>query len=309
MKSIIITLMLALVSFLAFTQNVIIFQPGPGQNDGSDEGGLNGGKESFIYDEQYSVNYGNNTIYASNPISTCNFTNLRAFIKFDVSSLPEQVDSVFLCLYLLAYNNYCYANCDNSFDLRYVTTAWNEMDINWNNQPPAGDPFSDTVRIAFPFGGGMLKLNITEAYRNWKSGAVDNQGFMINPLDGWCNNACVSFAGYSSDYADDTTMRPYLEIFSYQPGGIEINGAVTNMTAFPNPADELFSLQITSTIPEEFTLRIFDITCKERIRKTIAAQAGFNLFTIPVSNLPTGAYVYTLTGNKGSASGRFLVAH
>lgn len=230
MKNILLAFAIFTLAQVAFSQTIIRFSPGPGKNDGSDEGGLNAGKDAFVYDEQYTTNYGTSTIVITNPISTCNQTNVQAFLKFDLSTLPENVDSVFLGFYMHAYNNYCYSNCDNNFDLRYITSPWNELTLNWNNKPPAGVPFSDTIRITFPYNGGWLRFNITDAYKSWKSGTITNEGFTIFPIDGFCNNACVSFATFSSDYTDDTTSRPYLEIFTGELSALsETNGFICNV--------------------------------------------------------------------------------
>lgn len=78
-----------LLSALALAQTPIIFQPGPGLNDGTDEGGLNGGKDVYTWDEQFSSNFGTATQCGSSPISTCNQTNRRGYIKFDLSTLPS----------------------------------------------------------------------------------------------------------------------------------------------------------------------------------------------------------------------------
>jgi len=159
--------LLTMTAGICFPQHVMTFCPGPGLNDGSDEGGLNGGKDAYVYDELNTTNFGAQVYIATNPVSTCNLTNLQAYIKFDVSSLPSEVDSVFLWFYNWPYNVNCYSNCDNTFDLRFVTSEWNEMTLNWDNRPASGDPFSDTVRITFPYDGGPIRLDITHAYVTW----------------------------------------------------------------------------------------------------------------------------------------------
>lgn len=311
MKTILLAFTMLTLVHVAFSQSIIRFSPGPGKNDGSDEGGLTSGKDAFVYDEQYATNYGTSTVFVTSPISTCNQTNLRAFVKFDLSSLPESVDSVFLGFYMHAYTNYCYSNCDNTFDLRFITSWWDELTLNWNNMPAAGIPFSDTVRITFPYFGGWLRFNITDAYKAWKSGSVVNEGFTIFPIDGWCNNASVSFATYSSDFVDDTTSRPYLEIFTGELSAInETKGFISNVSAFPNPAHDDLTIEFATKKPEKCTLEIIDYSGKIVENRSFTSVAtGTNLIRIPVTNYKTGVYVYRICSQYGYATGRFIVNH
>lgn len=310
MKSFVITFLLVITAWLAFPQNVIRFCPGPGLNDGTDEGSLYAGKDAFVYDEQYQVNYGTSTMFATNPLSYCNLTNLRAFLKFDVTSLPADVDSVFLCFMMYPYNNYCYSNCDNTFDLRYIITPWNEVTLNWSNMPAVGAPFSDTVRISFPYNGGKLRLNISNAYQEWKNGSVENDGFTIYPLDGDCNNACVSFAGYSSDFTDDTTYRPSLEIYTNQGVGVaDVTKNNPVVIASPNPSQEKLTIQIVTIKPAEFELSIYDFSGKLVESCPVMATTGIlNMVNINVSDYKPGVYIYQLYSAEGHATGRFVVS-
>lgn len=301
---------LFLIVYASTAQNVLIFQPDAGKNDGTDEGGLHGGKDSFVYDEQYLTNYGTSVVFASNPISTCNLTNLLGYIKFDVSNLPADVDSVFVIFMMYQYVNYCYSNCDNNFDLRYVTTPWDEVQLNWNNKPASGEPFSDTVRITFPYLGGPLKLDITQAYKAWKSGTVVNEGFTIYPLDGWCNNACVSFCPYSSDHTDDTTYRPYLEIYYGSSNGMkEESGIFSALSLYPNPACDVLNVYFNSEKPTGYTVSVFD--CNGRLISEFynTTSGKYTQTRIDVNDYASGLYLLQLKSNAGEAKSKFMVLH
>lgn len=299
-----------LIVCASVAQNVIIFQPGAGKNDGSDEGTLNGGKDSFVYDEQYLANYGTSAVFASNPLSTCNYTNLLGFIKFDISTLPSTVDSVFVGFMMGSYLNYCYSNCDNTFDLRYITSPWDEMQINWNNKPAAGEPFSDTVRISFPYQGGLLKLDITKAYKAWKSETVVNEGFTIYPLDGWCNNACVSFCPWSSDCTTDTTFRPYLEIYYGSSNGIkEESGIFSALSLYPNPAKDILNVYFNSEMPTRYTVSVFDYNGRLISKFNNTTSGKYTQTCIDVSDYASGLYVLQLKSNNGEAKSKFMVMH
>ncbi len=87
MKKALLILLLA-VGSLVFAQNPIIFMPDAGLNDGSDEGGLNGGKETYVFDGDPNTNNGAVNAFYSLPISTCNNTNYLGMIQFDLTTLP-----------------------------------------------------------------------------------------------------------------------------------------------------------------------------------------------------------------------------
>lgn len=307
MKRFFFLIMAVSIVTASFSQSVMTFRPGPGLNDGTDEGGLNGGKDSFVYDEQYNVNYGTQIYVATNPISTCNLTNLQAYMKFDVTSLPGEVDSVFVWFYNFAYNVNCYSNCDNTFDLRYVESEWNEMTLTWENRPASGLPFSDTVRITFPYNGGPVRLDVTEAYRLWRAGNTPNYGFTIYPLDGWCNNACVSFAPYSSDEVEET-RRPYLEIFYHYAGVADQQPGLSMVSVFPNPAVRELNLMCFTPRPQYLTLKISDHTGKIVESLNLEALTGTNTFQVDISSLAPGIYAYQLIGREDQAGGKFIVA-
>ena len=267
MKKIILTIAVTLIAGIVLSQSVITFCPGPGLNDGTDEGGLNGGKDSFVFDDQNTTNFGTANYAATN-----------------------------------------YSNCDNTFDLRYVTSEWNEMTINWDNKPAAGDPFSDTVRITFPYYGGPLRLNITSAYLSWKSGAIANHGFTIFPLDGNCNNACVSFASSSSDEAD-TLKRPYLVIYTHQASGLkDVNGNFSEIATYPNPAKDKLNIIFSVSKQKELTLAIYDFSGKViETRKVNRSSTKTNFLQINTSDYSPGLYLYRISNSEGNATGRFVV--
>jgi hypothetical protein len=296
-----------LLAVAAFPQSVMTFCPGPGLNDGTDEGGVNSGKDTFVYDELYTTNYGSSVYISTNPISTCNLTNLQAYLKFDVSGLPEDVDSVFLWVNNFPYNINCYSNCDNTFDFRFVTDPWNEMTMTWENKPASGEPFSDIIRITFPYNGGPMRIDFTHAYNAWRSGEIPNHGFTIFPLDGFCNNACVSFSPASSDH-EDMEMRPYLEIYYSNLAIHENPDSFFDVRAFPNPATDELRLEFNIATQEAGRLVIHDHLGRtvQEMDITVPAIAGQGV-RVNVSTLSPGFYCYRLMAPSGSTSGKFIV--
>ena len=116
MKQILYSLAFLLItSHAAFAQDTIIFRPGPGANDSTDQGGLTGGKDVWVYEGDPASNFGTTPYIEALPISNCNATHTSAFIQFDLSTLPANVDSAFVVFNHYSHTTYCYSGCDANF--------------------------------------------------------------------------------------------------------------------------------------------------------------------------------------------------
>jgi|GEM_PF-1634236 len=211
-RTVVLIAFLVLGMCQVLAQSPIIFRPGPGLNDGTDQGGIAGGKDAFVYQGATTTNYGDDPQLVALPISDCNATHFVGYIQFDLTSLPAVVDSVFVVFKHYPETSYCYSGCNADFYFARVLAPWNEMTINYDNQPAHDTAFYGPVNISFPNDFGERAYNITSAYNLWKSGTVQNYGMAIYSTTITCNNAAISFDVHSSD---DTANRPYLKIYSH----------------------------------------------------------------------------------------------
>lgn len=187
----------------------IIFQPSPGLNNGGDDGSINAGKDSFFYNCSGGWSGTMNLIegYAR---STCNACSAKAYIKFNIDTLPDQVESVFFGVTHLPHTNYCYSMCDADFYFFPVLSYWNEVEL--PNTPPAeGDSYFGPIRIRFPNNFGAKEYDTTSIYRLWKNKSILNNGIVVYSNATGCNNASVRCMVYSSD-DDVVSRRPYLKV-------------------------------------------------------------------------------------------------
>ncbi len=295
-------LCLSLVSTLTLAQTPIIFQPGPGLNDGTDEGGLNSGKDTWIYDGDAGTNFGAHEWCYSTPQTTCNSTNVHGLLKFDVSSLPLAVDSVVLAVDFMDQTNYCYSNCQATFSFNYVDEPWDEMTTTWNAQPLTSDAFAGPFPVAFPEVGGERHYNVTDAYLAWRTGSRPNHGFAILPLDGSCNNAAILFAFYSSD--DTTVAHEPVRLLVYEnTSGLAEDPVWHGLLVAPNPATETVFVDVPSTIG---TIRMDLLDGSGRAvlqqRPTLAQRS-----TVPLHALDAGVYVLRFTSEDHGTVTRRLV--
>lgn len=300
------TLVYAIIGSFSFhcatAQTPIVLQPGPGLNDGTDEGGANGGKDTWVYDGDPAMNYGGNAVCYSMPLTSCNNTNVRGFLKFDVSGLPAAVDSVVLAVDFVDQTNYCYSNCQASFSFNYVDVAWDEMAMTWNDQPLPGDAFAGPFSVAFPEVGGERHYDVTDAYLAWRSGSRANHGFTIVPMDGSCNNAAIFFGFYSSD--DTTAAHEPVRLLVYENTiGLAEHAAWTGLRIMPNPATDAAVINVPATIGAT-RLDLLDGTGR------IILQQGISLAqrtTVPMESLDAGSYLVRLTSDQYGTVTRRLV--
>lgn len=296
--------LLLFISATAFAQPPIIFRPGPGNNDGTDEGGLTGGKDAFVYEGNPSGNYGDNAVFQALPVSNCNQTHAEAFLQFDLSTLPENVESVHLGVKHASHTTYCYSGCAADFYFAILTAAWDEMTINYNNFPARGADIYGPVSISFPNDFGTMEYDITDAYNAWKSETIPNYGFTIYSLTVDCNNAAVFFMGSSSDDTEEAN-RPYLKIVESSVG-IDKGAQTTHCRVFPSPASDALNVVFTLGSPQTVNFTLTDLAGRTVYATEKMLNSGEQKINLSLANLQAGMLLYTLTTTEGSISGKVL---
>lgn len=304
MKPIILLLIMTMTSFQLTSQTqTIIFQPGPGLNDGFDDGSIEKGKDGYTYLDNPNTNYGTGNSITTLPISTCNDAEVWAYIQFNLDSLPDYwiVDSVLFGVTHFEHTGYCYSNCVADFYFHRLLAPWDEMDLTYNNAPSYDSAsFFGPLNITFPNNFGTMEYDITQMYKDWKSGLYPNYGFTIQSPTVGCNNAAVMFNVRSSD---DTTalFRPYLKVV-YTPTGQGISDDVL-LKLSTHQSGENLSVMISGP-SDEYALQIFDLTGRINFREHIACNR-WNI--IPITNFSKGIYLINVHSNNGTITRKVLV--
>ncbi len=288
-------------------QTPIIFKPGPGLNDGTDEGGADGGKDVYIGNWD-NITHGIEAGFATNPISDCNNTNQISLLKFDVSSLPAEVDSVLMVIHHFDPQAYCYSNCIADFHFTAVTEPWSETTITYTSPPAiATTPFYSFINLNWDDSLKIKEYNITDVYRDWRDGTIPNHGFEIYSTTVGCNNACVYVGGYTSD---DTTnageYRPYLKIYVNTIGIESMLAKDMGLQCYPNPATNQATLEFTLNAMQNIIFELVDVTGRLMITREYAMTAGLNRITIPLSDVNAGLYYYRIKTNVGEVAGKLI---
>jgi hypothetical protein len=312
-KQLYLLLITLCASFSAFSQidSVIIFRPGPGLNDSTDQGGVNGGKDAFVHESYPVDNFGTSPGLGATPISDCNQTHMQSFIQFDLGTLPDTVDSVFVGFQFLDQITYCISNCVADFYFAAITQEWYEQTVAYGNKPSYDTAFYGPITISFPDSAGNGEFNITNMYNLWKSGTVTNYGFAIYSTTIGCNNACIMFYPYSSDDTTDTMNRPYLKVHFTADTTSSTNIGKTvaeqiGLKAYPNPATNELNLTFTTHEAETVSYVITDMTGRTMINEKKQVSAGKQQISIPTNKLAPGMYCYRLSTKDGTVNQKFI---
>ena len=94
-------------------------------------------------------------------------------------------------------------------------------------------------------------------------------------------------------------------VFNY-PVGITENIEILQAIAYPVPSKDNLNFTVNSKDDQEVILQISSIDGKVLINKQITLSAGINNFTVSVSDLPAGNYIYTFTTNDQQFSKSFI---
>ncbi len=293
-----ILVLFALFSFVAISINAqtpIIYQPGPGLNDGTDEGGINGGKDAFVGDWD-NLNHGIDVAWTASPISNCNNTTWFSYMKFDVNSLPSNVDSVILVFHHLNPSAYCYSNCNADFHFARVLDVWSEIALNFTTLPAKDTDFYSRLSLNWDDTLGIGRYDITSTYNLWRNEVVPNNGFAIYSSTVGCNNACVYFSGWASD---DTAIwrRPYLEVYEATSGIINEN-INSEIKIFPNPVSDSQTISFTNNKSESAEIQLLNINGSVLFSEYKKLSDGINQLNFTTQHLQSGIYILRIQTNE-----------
>ena len=133
------------------------------------------------------------------------FDTRRAFIKFDLTGLPSNVNSA--ALWLMPGTA---SSPAPYIDAWRIDAAWDKSTVTWNSQPAATKlGWLPPVQV-----GSWWGQNITAQYQAWKSAPTTNNGMRFDlywPGDYWTTFRSSRYADFATDpYADG--KRPMLQL-------------------------------------------------------------------------------------------------
>ena len=190
-------------------------QPGPGLNNGTDDGSLNQGKDRASYGDPSGASTVLPLYY-----SPCNIGYQPGYLQFATTGLPTQgVTKAQIQVYAKVFFNgagWPWQIRQILLNARRVTAPWTETTLPASVAPAV----LASNRIATVGGGsagfvefeGWLSFDVTALYQDWVNGTVPNYGIQLAIDTSYCANG-DEFYVYSSDYATPS-LRPKLVLES-----------------------------------------------------------------------------------------------
>ena len=153
--------------------------------------------------------------------------NAQGLIRFDIPSILDGTTVTDATLGLYLYSSF--VDPGTKINIHKVTSSWDESTELPNAPLYDSIPllsFAPLEHVGEPdYMGGKapywVELDITGAFTNWLNGTWDNYGILLEIAG---NETTVLF--YSSDYTNDATLRPKVEIDYSAATPTPIPGAV-----------------------------------------------------------------------------------
>lgn len=234
------------------------FQPSAGLNDGTDDGSVSKGMDTYVSGTKYGDSGSNFGDSAELTFDYYWDYNGYPLLKFDVSTLPSNITSAKLYLYSTA--NCGGGSCPNmDWTVNAIASPWNEMTATWNANPTLSGSYGTLNIPASPSAlnesghAQWVSVDITTLYNGWKNGTIPNYGVGFTRLgsawDGgvWFNNVA------SSDY-EIASLRPKLVIeggfpqADTQPPIITVPAPITIETTSPTGTTVTYEVSATDNV-------------------------------------------------------------
>ena len=106
-----------------------------------------------------------------------------------------------------------------------------------------------------------------------------------------------------------------VKIYETKPCSSLLNGlepeseSAPQVLASPNPAHQQLNLQLDYFPPGQYQVQVLDLLGKKIYSKNINHDLGSPVLDFPVSDLPSGMYIYQVKGKSLQQSGKFMVEH
>ncbi len=202
-----------------------------------------------------------------------------------------------------------------------MVTNVNYFDI-WNSL--GGDPLTDNpIGISYDIKG---HVSATSSDPAWISFVFKQNGNIIHSVgDNFNANSGLSATTFTHKYyplnmsqtpdtiafAAGSSMEPgdYIILDNMMleyPAGVTENIEVRELKAFPVPAKDLINLKINARKAEYVQVSLTDENGRRVYNKTFDLHRGNNIVKIPLTNLPAGMYIYTISDSTGDFSKKII---
>jgi len=213
----------------------------------------------------------------------------RTLVKFDLSSIPQGTPVISAVFHIFMYNQ---AGTDFDVDIHGVLMPWQEMDVNWNNQP-----IHDTDIVAtLPYQGyDWWHFDIASLVQQWINDPPNNHGFKMKFRIEQYPDSLGRVAVF---YSRDTSLnQPHLDL------ALAVEEHQTNelktLSLAPNPASRSTTLKMNSQYNGSSRIALYDV--QGRLIRIICEDAkliGGHELPIDIRMIPVGIYFLKINTNN-----------
>lgn len=261
------------------------------------------GKDAVVFSNNANRNYGDvESLTAYTWTNSGNLGVKRFYLQFDLSTIPAnaKIDSAFLHFYynpVDSYEGFDFHSGDNVFQIKRVTSPWEEDSITWNKQPNNSNQNHVLVPRYIDSNQNYV-VNVTDLtfdmHTNGNFGYVVRMENEVN----YYRSVLLS----SSDHPN-ASLHPELRIVYSVSTGINDNQKDLSslFTIFPNPSKGIIRLR-SNTVLNDHQIRVLDLSGKE-----INAQFDLLNASIDLSNQAKGIYFLEIINNEGARAVKKII--
>jgi hypothetical protein len=219
----------------------------------------------------------------------------RSFLEFDLSAISAdaEITSAYLSLY---YNPDSGSNGhegSNSTVLQRVIDPWEELTLNWNNQPGSTNENGIILPASSLMDQDYTNINVTSLVQDMVNNSSGSHGFMMKQLT---EDIYRSMKFASGDFGDPS-RHPKLEV-CYRMSVSNKDLFFDSITIRPNPFYKSFILQ---NLKGSYLIYMTDVNGKRVYMEEIENTNG-EIEVNHLDDLPAGIYFI----NAVSASGNYF---
>jgi hypothetical protein len=130
----------------------------------------------------------------------------RSLVKFDIASLPPNVDITEATLRVYLVGSWDYPDTSRTITTYRITSSWSESNVTWNNRPGYGSAYGSRSIVSGAW--GWYEFDVTNLVSGWYDGTYTNHGVMLRgPEVSGLDSSWRSFGTRESPYTPQLVIE------------------------------------------------------------------------------------------------------